>query len=277
MNECIAWLQRQRKALPAESILLDVGAFHGKFSEEALRAGLFSKSWLFEPNPKNLVVLRDKKFDRPYAIVKAAAGDSVAEVTFHFDRNLATGSTLLYCTTSGWQCEGGIERVRVQQITLDAFAENLPAGEVVGLIKVDTQGADLRVLKGAERLIEQHRPWLVVEMIYVALYEGQSDPLAILGWAAAHDYVLAGFFDDHYSSDGWLSYADAVFVPREVAVSFQPPFELRKNAAQDAEIAMLRKVCEERLQLINHLHDEAGKRLDIIQALERELRSIQKT
>lgn len=273
MNESINWLLQHRMRLPAGSALIDVGAYHGQFAEMALREGLFSKAWLFEPNSENLEVLKQTSFSRPVTIIEEAVSDTVGNAEFRYDRNLATGSLLPYLQTGGWVCSGEVKSILVTQTTLDQFSKVSLSEIGIGLIKIDTQGADLRVLRGAEHLIESHRPWLAVEMIFVPLYEGQSDPHEILGWCKSHEYSLAGFFDDHYSSDGWLSYADAVFVPCEIAKSFSPTFKPRRNHLQENEIAMLRRVCDERLELINRLHEEAEKRLVIIRELERKLQA----
>lgn len=273
MDECIAWLIRHKALLPSDAMLLDVGAYHGQFAARSLEQGLFAKACLFEPNPENLEILKQIHFSKAVTIIEAAVSDVAGVAEFRCDRSLATGSLLPYCETAGWQCKGKVDTLRVAQITLDDFSSSLSAGDRIGFIKIDTQGADLRVLRGAQRILESHRPWLAVEMIFVPLYDGQSDPREIWEWCALRNYVLGALIDDHYSSDGWLSYADAVFVPRECAGSFLPPFQPRKSLEQEAEIEMLRRVCEERLELINRLHEEAGKRLEIIIDLERRLHS----
>ncbi len=50
--------------------------------------------------------------------------------------------------------------IEVSVRTLDAES-GLP--QPVRLIKIDTEGADIRVLKGAQRLIERDRPTIVLE------------------------------------------------------------------------------------------------------------------
>ena len=45
--------------------------------------------------------------------------------------------------------------------TLDEFVESF--GRVPTLIKIDTEGAELPILKGAERLLRQSKPNLIVE------------------------------------------------------------------------------------------------------------------
>jgi hypothetical protein len=49
----------------------------------------------------------------------------------------------------------------VTSVSLDDFARDHPAPRVV---KIDVEGAELRVLRGAERLLREHRPILVCEL-----------------------------------------------------------------------------------------------------------------
>jgi FkbM family methyltransferase len=54
-----------------------------------------------------------------------------------------------------------IERIRVSAVTLDAAC----AGRPVDLVKIDVEGAEARVLRGARHVIEEHRPTIVIECL----------------------------------------------------------------------------------------------------------------
>ncbi len=276
MNECISWLAKHRSLLPIDSAMVDVGAYQGMFAEEVFTKGLCRQAWLFEPHPINLDKLRTTTFSRPVTIVASAVGDSNGSAVLQCDQDLATGSLLAY-NHAGRGLHGPHEVVSfpVCQTTLDRFFENLSSTEKIGLLKIDTQGADLKVLRGAEATITSQQPWVVVEMICVPLYIHQAAPQEIWAWFSDHQYTLAGFFNDHYSADGWLSFTDALFMPDSVRPALQLPFsptDPSRDRPETAEIQMLRKVCEERLELIQYLHAEAEKRLDIIRQLEKQIR-----
>lgn len=128
------------------------------------------------------------------------------------------------------------------------------------MIKIDTQGYDLEVLKGAEKILASDHPCLVVELIFVDFYKNQAKPFEIFQWLHEHDYTIAGMFNEHYSAEGWLSFADAVFIPKKLTTKFNQPFYCRTiNNQLISENTMLRKICEERLDLINFLHENAKK------------------
>jgi FkbM family methyltransferase len=52
----------------------------------------------------------------------------------------------------------------VQTIVLDDFIDSLPTHKPVLAIKIDTDGADYKVLQGCERIIDKHKPYMAVEL-----------------------------------------------------------------------------------------------------------------
>jgi FkbM family methyltransferase len=254
-------------------LLIDVGAYHGEFSSKILLCNVLKRGLLFEPNPNNISYLeRHFSGDERFTIEKVALGDQIGAVTFYCNDNLATGSVLRYCPRNR-ETEGEADKFAVEQTTLDDYLGRMNDQYRVGLIKIDTQGYDLNVLRGARLTIEKSRPWLIVELIFVALYENQANPVAIYDWLCERGYRLAAIFNEHYSEDKWLAFADAVFVPDEIAVNGGGPYHMKPDwTSLKIEVDMLRAVCAERLELINSLHEEAGKRLEIIKQLEKQIK-----
>ncbi len=251
-----------------KSCLLDIGAYRGDFSKFALDSGLAKAGHLFEPNPLNHPPLESLCACRPQLTLhKIALGSESGPCDFHCSGDAATGSVLPYLASSA----SPISTVRVPCQTLDMWwDEHGQPG--IGWIKIDTQGHDLDVLKGGGRLLAKSRPWIVTELIFAPLYVGQSQPSDLLGWAGAAGYDLAGLFNEHWSERGIIAFADAVLIPRESTPPHSDVFTTRPDSQSlNREIAELRRVCEERLALINYLHEEAAKRLRIIEELNRQL------
>jgi hypothetical protein len=90
--------------------------------------------------------------------------------------------------------------VPVQTRTLDSFAL-----EHVDFMKIDVEGHELAVLRGASETLARHRPWLVVEA-----WEDHREPVKQL--LAALDYDLRPLQDlcGHLGSAQNL-----VFLPRD--------------------------------------------------------------
>lgn len=243
------------------SVLLDVGAYEGDFTREMLRTGKFGRAFLFECNPANAAGLREKfAAEQPVEIVPLAVGSTVGQRTFYCNADRATGSVLPYAVGDDGARNQGVREWHVEQTTLDGFAAARLQNQRVGLIKIDTQGNDLAVIQGAQEVIRTHRPWIVVELIYVPLYEGQGTPAAIFSALAALGYTMGMQVHEHYCAEGWLAFADGVFVPNEVQQKFTATFSPRpETGSLEQEVAMLRQVCDERLALIERIHTEAAE------------------
>jgi FkbM family methyltransferase len=114
-----------------------------------------------EPNPAVAQVL-DRTTPASVRVLQAAAGD-------------VPGRTTLWVPASGRGSEGvaglqeqqGFSPVEVDRVRLDDALEGgprPPAEGEVALVKVDVEGFELEVLRGAERTLVRHRPVVVVEL-----------------------------------------------------------------------------------------------------------------
>ena len=257
------WLQDR---IPGNGgTLLDIGAYHGDFTEAILQRGVCQKAHLFEPHPVNCLHLGGKFAGRTDVTVhRLALGADTGPADLFSTSETATASTLPYISAPG-----EILPHRVEKSTLDDWACLNHPGPI-SVIKIDTQGADLDVLRGAERLIASHRPWIIVEMIFLPLYAGQAAPHAVLSWAGVRGYRIGSWFNEHWNSNGDLAFADVVLAPSPTAIGTDTAFVARPSTLSlETQIKTLEQACAERLTLINYLHTEAEKRLVLIDQLTR--------
>ena len=229
------WLQHQVAANQAcfqgKPLLLDVGAYHGDFASLLLAqaGGLFNRAILFEPNPANLAHLRERFASSPQVRLEEAACDEVAgEHEFFCAGPTYTGSLLRYDTATVEPVQKSV--VRCYQ--LDSYLNERGLADKVGLLKIDTQGNDLRVLRGAADSLRASQPWVVAELIYVPLYEDQATAHEICAWFASQGYGMAAQFNEYYTATGWLAWSDACFVPRNLTATFPADFPPRPIAGQ---------------------------------------------
>jgi FkbM family methyltransferase len=136
-----------RETLRPGDVFYDVGAHQGFFSVGA--ACLGARVYAFEPVEANLRRLQRnvQLNDADVEVVAAAVSDAAGRL------GLTRGQS-----SAQWRTEPGDE---VAAVTLDDFARDHPAPRVV---KIDVEGAELRVLRGAVRLLREHRPILVCEL-----------------------------------------------------------------------------------------------------------------
>ena len=142
---------------PDCATFVDVGGNQGVWSDLMLRAGGSTKRGLiFEPSTSALAVLREKFAAHPeLTIVPMAVSDRPGKVTFYEEENAGGTSSCV----PGYSKPTAQPR-EVQVTTVDAA---LAAHGIarVDVMKVDVEGFDLRVLKGARALLTDHRVGLV--------------------------------------------------------------------------------------------------------------------
>ncbi len=100
-----------------------------------------------------------------------------------------------------------VKTVRLDQVILDW-------GRTLDLLKVDTQGTDLSVLRSAgEMLAPASVGAVLVEVNFHPIYEQQDSFADVVRELESRGYFLAELFR-YYNRLGWLWYADALFLPQ---------------------------------------------------------------
>ena len=208
-------IERHANYFHARPTLLDVGAYHGDFSRRFAGApgGPFREAILFEPNPDNFAVLqREFSSNKAFHLEPKACGEGAGNAKLFCQGERYTGSLLAYENDR----PGPKNEHSVTVTTVDEILSEGKYSQPVGIIKSDTQGNDLRVLKGAVKTLRNHRPWLVVEMLATPRFVNQAWPLEVTQFLAGEKYFLAAQFNEYYTATGWLAWYDACFVPLEL-------------------------------------------------------------
>jgi FkbM family methyltransferase len=137
-----------------ERCMVDVGAHHGTSLEPFLRSGW--RCFAFEPIEANRDQLRASFLDNPLLVVRAEAvsdkpGTGQLQLALNLDGSLHEyHHSLERIREDAWHRKG--PTVEVPLVSLDSL---IAAGELpprAGFLKVDTEGHDLAVLRGATRL-----------------------------------------------------------------------------------------------------------------------------
>jgi FkbM family methyltransferase len=175
---------------PAD-IAVDVGAHKGSFVWSLSRAVRKGRVVAFEPQPYLAGYLRDAcKAARLDNVVVEAAGVS--------DRR---GTAALSVIDSGTHSHGASfeaalaerERCRVIEVptvALDDYFRGQPAH--IGAIKIDAEGHELAVLKGAAGIIAAHRPAILCES--EDRHKAGGTVAAVIAFMVAQSY--SGYFFD---------------------------------------------------------------------------------
>lgn len=144
------------RVLDRESACVDVGAHAGDVLAILRRFAPDGAHYAFEPIPRLADGLRVRF---PDVIVRqVAVSDTPGETDFHCFRDVPAFSGLVRRTDV--DARRSVEVIRVRTELLDAL---VPDSVNVRVLKIDVEGAELQVLRGAARTLERCRPFVLFE------------------------------------------------------------------------------------------------------------------
>ena len=196
-------------------VVLDVGANTGQYAHE-LRSdlGFDGRIYSFEPTSAAFRTLQARAAgDAEWTTFNFALGDVAGRTTINLAEN-SESSSMLEMLPAHLSAEPESRFVSTEDIeikTLDAiFEEVCRPGERVYL-KIDTQGFEGRVLRGAEGSLDKIDT-IQLEMSLAPLYDGQSSFSELVELLLSKRYTIVGLepgFSDPLT--GRLLQADAIF------------------------------------------------------------------
>lgn len=186
-------------------ILFDVGANHGQTIDEFLKEFPGSDIHAFEPGEQAFSRLARHRGNA--TLNNFGLGSEEKELTF-FESTSTDMSSFLSVDVDGWGREGKHKHIRIT--TIDAYCD-ASGIDRIDVLKTDTQGFDLEVLRGAKRMLEQRQIGLVyIEINFARIYKGQARADEIMGFMFDFGFDLISFYKMHFikGKSGWT---EAIF------------------------------------------------------------------
>jgi FkbM family methyltransferase len=207
----------------ASSLLFDIGANLGQTAIEFSDQYPQSKIYSFEPDPNTYIKLTDNVRNRPgiqpfnigfgnrtemvkMNLNKSSGGNSILDVSENI-KEFAHGDW----TISIDQCE-------VEITTLNSFCA-LHDIKRIDLLKIDTQGYELKVIEGGDRVIvPSFTKAIYVEVLFVELYKGQAYFMDVYKILIERGFRFVGFYNTFRKGDlpSFLLWCDALFVSEQI-------------------------------------------------------------
>jgi FkbM family methyltransferase len=190
---------RQVLAMLEINCVLDVGAWKGDYAKFLRYLGYEGRIISFEPIRELYATIREMaNADAQWTVYRLALGSENALMDFNVSASSDLSSFLAKNEYSPAPI-GATDIVRVEKIKvrrLDCIYDDVMKGIVNPriLLKMDTQGYDLEVVKGAEGCLQQILG-LQSEVSVKPLYRGMPGYLDALREYHALGFNLVGFFD----------------------------------------------------------------------------------
>jgi len=199
-----------------EISVFDVGANIGEWAE------LFSKRFnnisyygAVEPDEglikylhKNLSGIKNIE---QFQIFNVALGSEKSNATLRI-MNSSSMNSLHSLGQDSWGHEIDLQKIEV--VTIDGLIHSISAGsrKIYDLLKIDSQGSDFEVLKGAKSLLGREGVNLVLcEVILQKLYTNTSYFVELFEYMLKLNYKVYGFYDQHNRNRS-LAWFDVLFI-----------------------------------------------------------------
>ncbi len=151
-----------------DPVFVDVGANVGLYSNLLFKNHPQATIWSFEPNPKTFEKLTPRLASNTITAINKGLGANDAKLTF-YDRKDLNGSSAfgsLYKDVIEDIHQAESIEIEVEITTLDSYASETGI-DSIQLLKIDTEGHELEVLKGAQKLLRNDQ----IDLIHIEFNE----------------------------------------------------------------------------------------------------------
>lgn len=136
---------------------IDVGCHKGEILNLMLKYSPEGKHYAFEPIPCLYNKLKNR-YEQKASVFPYALSDTKGETTFQLVRNALAYSGIKRRKYNVKNPD--IEEIIVKKIPLD---EIVPSNEIIHFVKIDVEGGEFGVLRGARNLLKQSKPIILFE------------------------------------------------------------------------------------------------------------------
>jgi FkbM family methyltransferase len=193
--------------------VLDIGAYHGEFTDRMLRHHEVERVFLFEPFADSVAFLQKLYQAEPRCeVLPYALSDQSGSTNLQVLNHADSSSLLAPSGSAGELLHRPFHAVQTTQIETRRLDE-LPALqgiEVFDIAKIDVQGAELKVLQGCGKLLDRIQS-IYIEVNFVSLYEGGAVFCETHAFLEEAGFKL-GFMQEFRRNEmGVLIYANAFY------------------------------------------------------------------
>src|ERR1700744_432237 len=145
-----------KKVLTKNSNWIDIGAHKGHILRELLHAAPNGHSFAFEPIPYMFQQLQ-RKYGKKVKVYDIALSDHKGEKTFTLFVDRPAFSGFNKRTAEGDYVTADL------LVKVDRLDNIIDPAIAVDIIKIDVEGAEMQVLKGAEKILRNYKPVVLFE------------------------------------------------------------------------------------------------------------------
>lgn len=199
--------------------IIDVGANEGQFAEKMIDNGYNGKIISFEPIKQchDKLLRKSKNNDNWIIGDRVAVGSTNGDIEINVSSNLVS-SSILDIKQNHLSAEPESKFIAKEKIEVKKLDDILSFDEIKTkniLIKIDVQGYEMEVLKGANAILECSK-MICIELSLVTVYENSMPYDKVISYLNDKEYFLFGLqsgFVDNYT--GQVYQVDGIFVKKD--------------------------------------------------------------
>ena len=178
--------------------ILDIGAHTGQFHSWSKRVWPDVGVFMIEANSLHKDTLNRLATENGDSYLIAALGDEVREVTFYTrsDKPHTEGNSY-YKEHNYWDIPQLVQESKVMLKRLDDIFED---DAIFDLIKVDTQGSELDILRGGKDLVSRASA-IILEVSYIEYNEGAPSQQETLNYMKKIGFKEKISIGEHYDGE----------------------------------------------------------------------------
>jgi len=193
------------------TVILDIGAHSGQFYRWAKRTWPTSAIWMVEANEVHERILKNITLGTDDEYLIAVLGDEERDVTFYTrsDKPHTEGASY-YKENAYWDIPQLVMQIPKRLQKLDNVFEDIQ----FDIIKMDTQGSELDIIKGGKNLCKKASA-IILEVSLVDLNEGAPTYDEVIGFMDDFGFEEKMSIGEHYDGDKIIQ-KDLVFLNEEL-------------------------------------------------------------
>lgn len=193
--------------------IVDVGANSGQFGIDMRRGGYRQNIFSFEPVTETFQTLaKTVRRDLSWNAINLALGSSKGFSKINISKNSGLSSSILSMNSLHLENFPESEFVStelVQVSTVDDQIRILGIRPETSMLKMDVQGYEYEVLKGAINNLEKFK-FCYLELSISPLYNGEATLLSVLNFLSSHGQVVLSIYRGVSGKNGHLLQVDVL-------------------------------------------------------------------
>jgi len=208
-------VQRRLFGNALDMIIFDVGAYIGEIASVYKKTFPDSTIYCFEPFPESFQKLSRLSCDKSINVYNLALSDQRGKTKLCVNTDLSSNS-FFPRPESGFKYYSENSKntgeIEVETNTLDNFCDKATIS-TIDILKLDIEGAEIKVLKGASKKLENKQIKLIYsEVMFITHYQGGCLFHEVSAFLGQYDYSLFNLYNLKQARNGQLRWGNAIFI-----------------------------------------------------------------